>query len=161
MKFLFIKTYVVQNPSLGVLNRIYSAKYKFTFVKKGVPSYHVLYVHEYFWRKNKKRTGHGKFSRCHMHQSPHGACRVSRIGDRWSGLFCLDPFPRHSCWEIRALIGRVRQTDALAAANRRHRQNLALPALPDRSTCFVTTPPALIGSCSLGGVLDEAAQPTR
>lgn len=48
---------MTQNPSLGVLNCIYLAKYKCTFVKKGggpgVPSYHVLYVHEYFWRKTR------------------------------------------------------------------------------------------------------------
>lgn len=75
-----------------------------------------------------------------MRQSPRVACRVSPTGDRWCRLFCLDPFPGHPCWESRALIGRARQTDALAAANWRRRPNLAPAALPDRSTCFITKP---------------------
>lgn len=141
---IMIKSYEVflfKNTCSGVLNCVYLAKCKFTFVKKGggggaVPSYHVLYVHEYFWRKNKKRTAHVKLSRCHMRQSPRGACRVSPTGDRWCRLFCLDPFPRSPCWEIRAPIGRVLQTDALAAANWRRRQNLAPPGPPQSVHVF-------------------------
>lgn len=41
MKFLLLKIYVVQNLSLGVLNCIYLAKYKFGR-EWGVAKYHVL-----------------------------------------------------------------------------------------------------------------------
>lgn len=129
----------------------------------GGTSYRVLYVHEYLWRKNKKRTGHGKFSRCHMRQSPRTACRVSPTRDRWCGLFCLDPFPRTP-------VLRNPHADWPNAPNRRpHRgqsEALAKPCPPVRPRSVHVfrhdTSVAFIGSCSLGGVvLDEAAQPAR